>query len=588
MDNIYNVPRKNQNRGVNFDTRFFKLIETLSKLASTINGKALIKEICEKANELVSATNTHVRIIDWKKDVLDLTQWNSKDDIESKFQQFFPIHTDEAIAGWVFREGKSKVTPNIQEEPEFLKYFNRVQKDANNKDVDYKKFIEYLKSIGPAIVVPLRLDMKIVGVLIVTRIKEKEGDPLPEPFNDADKRLIENFAAQVAISLRDVWLFEAITWQPKPDHPIANLCQEVVAEALQKTGAKEGQVRFLGWNEKSLAPGTQLHHDDYVELAVCKLCVCEEGVCTACRVAKEKEPKPLLINDLEKDKLFKEFKSKAKVNKDTVTQALKDFEEYHRNLSLRGEGGSFNINTFLTTECQKISKTTPDVNKRFDILKNVSSNGNKFDSLLQKQIEVLKELSRGWETFVTYLEALKAEVAVPILHGNKLLGVLSMNSECKKWFTESDKLILQVLANRVADMVMVHQQKILESLQEIGCKMADEWVYDKVADLIATGIKNKTFFETTQEIYPLLYTCENPTRPEILKSDTHFGEKFKPQQRDSATVEEIKLLEVPIRNGGLGKKAIEELAQDPKKSVFIVCENVDDPISSGSDTARGR
>lgn len=177
---------------------------------------------------------------------------------------------------------------------------------------------------------------------------------------------------------------------------------------------------------------------------------------------------------------------------------------------------------------------------------------------------------------------------MPILLGNKLIGILHVHSTEKNWFTESDKAILQALAGRVALGIIEHQQRSLSKLQEIVQRMTASIYFDEIAELIAEGIKDVVVLAAPEKISPLLYVCDTPESPRmLLKDQQNFGKKFKPKERKSPTETENGLL-VPVRNDGLAWEAIKKLAEKPDEPSFIVRENVDDPVSGGSDIAQER
>jgi len=222
-----------------------------------------------------------------------------------------------------------------------------------------------------------------------------------------------------------------------------------------------------------------------------------------------------------------------------------------------------------------------------------------YDSIT-RQFNSLDKLSSAWNNYWTNLDKWNSEVAVPIIVGSKLLGVLNVHSKLEKQYFESDVAILQALASRVAIFLMAHQQKVLNKINEIEQRLIVNRNTDIIAEQIAEGIKEVAFFydeKSNIEIFPLLYICKSPMTPQSLLKEQDFGDNFRFIQRNKASEAEMKLLRVSISNNGLGFQAIRELARKIKKSsiestikssdtIFIVRENIDDPINRGSESAQ--
>jgi len=558
---------------------FEKLMEILPKLASRINKKELIMDIIKMVNKLVDADHTHVRVIDWLKNELVLEEYVKEEDSEPRYPEFSSVSAEKAIAGRVFRNRKSEPPiPDAQEDEDFIKYL---------KEVKNENLIKYLKKIGPAMVVPLFLDKKAIGVLTATKWRKTEYAPLPSSFTDNDKIILKHFADYVAVALRNAWLFEAATWQPSQKdekEKVVNLemlCCEVVNEAMRRTGASNGRVRFVDWKWEYLVPGALKWPDGHEPDP--RVCVRKIGMCPAGVAAKTQ--KPYLSNDLQNDSAFKRFFNYTKACRESYQVQLEALKERQKSAGRSGSSLSA-VAQHLKEGCPEIVE---ELEMRLNMLAGLDSDPIKFANSLKKQIEVVERLSEAWREYVNHhLTKWNSEVAVPILLGNRPLGVLNVHSTEKDWFTDSDKAILQALTGRVALAVMEHQQKVLNKIQEIGQRMIASSNFDDMAELVAEGIKQVAFLIVPEKIFPLLYSCKNPIDPQRLVGDKqHFGEMFDPQQRASATEDEINLLlNVPIRNEGLGWDAIKKLAENPDEPVFIVRENVDDPVSGGSPTAQ--
>lgn len=75
--NTDNKLQKNHNQKSKLEDRFVKLIEMVPKLESftSTSIEELIEIICKQATELVNASYTHVRRIDWLENKLIIMKW---------------------------------------------------------------------------------------------------------------------------------------------------------------------------------------------------------------------------------------------------------------------------------------------------------------------------------------------------------------------------------------------------------------------------------------------------------------------------------------------------------------------------------
>jgi len=560
-----------------------ELLERLPELALPVNIKNIIDNIVKRVEELVKADHAHVRVINWIENKLELVKYDEKNaserDIGLKYNQFVSLEVEQAIGGRVFRNKTSEIIPDVQKDKDFESYLDEIRKEPQLQNL-----VEYLKKIGPAVVVPLLLQNKAIGVLTVLRLREAENANLPLPFSENDRKILKHFAAQAAIALLNAWLLEAATWQPLQKESkgilltVQMLCEAVVTEAKKITGAPDGKVRFVDWKGKRLVPGTLLRRTDDTICALRRI-----GVCIAGLAAKNQAS--YMSNNLQEDKDFMRFFDYAKSCKESFQEQL----EALKNLQISIKGGKYSFSDTTFNEFrEKWPEAYEKLEERLNVLKELPA--NMIVASLETHIKVLKGLANAWQEYVAgELEKWNSEIAVPILLGKKLLGVLNVHSQTKEWFTESDQVILQALAARVATAIIEHQQDVLKELQKIEQIMTAEQSFERVASMIADGIKNFAFFAgpDSEKIFPLLYICKTPIHMKrLLNEQQNFGEKFDPRQRESALPEEIQLLKVPIRNNGLGWEAIKRVSEKPKEPVFIVRENVNDPVSCGSETAQ--
>jgi len=607
-----------------------RLLSMLPELASKIDKERLIKHFVREARKLVNADHTHVRSVDWIDEKLVLLARDPEEDPVSKSPEYSSVSVkkgaEKAIVGRVFRNGESEIIQDVQKDEDFIKYLEEI-KDEN--------LIKYLKTIERAIVVPLLLDRKAIGVLTATRLRKTENTELPLAFTKDDSIILSHFATHAAIALRNAWLSRAATWQPLQDDrgetvTVEVLCQEVVKEVVRNTGATDSRVRFVDWEGKRIVPGTvRWPYDTGREPQNLEVCARKigHGGCVAGEVAGTLSPK--LSNDLKNETLFIEFVKCVEKQKSLTLKQLEALERWQKAVEEAGE--TFNPQDFFKEEFKTLQEheypeeEKEKIEKRLNVLTNLTNIEQVKDSL-RMQKNAVEELYNAQEKYIEYLKTLNSEVAVPILLGKNLCGVLNAHSSKKGWFTESDQAILQALAGCVATALMGHQQRVLNEIQKIEQKMTAGWEFDEIAELVADGIKQEAFLIVpTERTFPLLYICKTPVHPkELVDDQQHFGGKFEPQPRVSVLKklekenivlsdylsissmlndvieklrkgeivlskyerEEIELLTVPIRNDGLGFQAIRKLAEKPMEPVFIVRENVDDPVSGGSDSAK--
>lgn len=603
-------------------TQFEDILAILPDLASKIDKKKLLDLIVQRTKQLLEADKIHLRVFDPIDDVLIL-EADSEKEIESKYPKLKSIEANKGIVGEVFITRQPWRRPNVQTETPFTNFRDKFD------PVSEAKYIHFLELFGPLVAVPLLVSGKVIGVLLAIRTKEKPMDDLPLPFDEGDEEVLKHFANESAIVLRLIWFFNAATWQPKGalDFSIKKLCDEVVVEASKMTGAIDARVRFVDWKGERLVPGTiNWPYDTSGEPQHPEVCVRNKNKDTGCLVgwtAEEKTTK--FSNNLQEKNVFTNFvkyMENQKVLSSGQLEALKKWQEAVSNTDVS------KIKDFLKKEHLELNKSQIDqkikekIEKRLETFINLIDITKpeeiepKISECFQNQIKAVEELYNAQNKYLNnYLANLHSEVAVPILIGNKLLGVLNVHSDKKGWFAESDHATLEVLAGRVATAVMEHQQRVLTRIQEIGREMTSSNDFEEMAESVANGIKEVAFLVGGENIYPLLYPIKTPESPKKLKDDQeNFKEKFDRQIRKSVLSKinnkielspyekkELDLLNVPIRNNGLGWKAIEkelqklkekESAQKSKESkkseelVFIVRENVDDPVIDGSASAQ--
>ncbi|MGQ9617748.1 MAG: sensor domain-containing diguanylate cyclase [Candidatus Aminicenantia bacterium] len=91
----------------------------------------------------------------------------------------------------------------------------------------------------------------------------------------------------------------------------------------------------------------------------------------------------------------------------------------------------------------------------------------------EKKKEILVPNVSEFKSYVSFDEKIRAELAVPIIYKNRLLGVLNVESAEENAFNEEDVKILKILSTQLA--VYIHKAYIhsqIELVQKIGVKMA--------------------------------------------------------------------------------------------------------------------
>lgn len=554
------------------------LLSELPELATRIDEKILIGNLINKAKELTKADHIHVRVINWFTSELKLAyvEDNSFDKADPDLEAFYSLTLDEAISGSVFMIKKPIKSADIRTEESFNKYCKKYKTNP--------KYYNFLRSFGSIVAVPLLLHFnnhtKPIGVL--NAIRKRRNGKLPEKFTEENALILKNFSDQIAITLRNSWLFETAMWQPTPEKNIEQICKEIIDEAIRKTGARDGKVRFVDWKTEYLVPGViqgTKEMTDYTRLRF--------GMCLAGLAAAKKKPKS--SNNLQKDPNFSEFSKAVTSYRKSYTAISKVLNNIRNRLKKKPQHCS---EILSSCEHTKVSDGSDGANltERLEILKK-SCQDKDVSAVLTKMIKVVETSAKEWREYEVKLKVLNSEIAVPILFGDRLFGVLNVHSDKKNWFVESDQAILQILAGRVATVMMDHQYKRFKEIQEIERKMTATHRYETITEQLHNGII-KTIFLTEREdekeklIFPLLYSFKKPLPPKNM-AESLFSGNYDYHLRKGASADEKELLEVPIREDGLGRLAVKELLSE-SEDVFIVREKVDDPVSNGSESAQTR
>jgi len=560
--------------------------------ANLLDENSVIGKLANLAKYYTAADHIHVRVINWSVSDLALIYINDAlfDKSDTNMEDFYRLKPVEAVSGRVFTEKRVTRAPDIQSNAYFTRYRNNYLQNT--------KYWEFLGSFGSILSAPLlfRWDNHTKAIGIINAIMRRQGEGSSKEFTREDEVILECIADQITLALHNAWLFETAKWQPRSSENILELCQEIVDEALRKTGANNGKVRFVDWQGKYLVPGviqgvkdsmvvpsnSTGSEPDYTRREI--------GMCLAGLAAAKREARS--SNDLWADADFIRFSENIEAciaQSDRTSQVL---------MKIRGtieENPQDCSGAILPHE--NTGNTSPPgdmgLGERLKILKERCQDPDNAKAVLDRMVAYIGSSRKEWVEYQEILKKLKSEIAVPIIFGTRLFGVLNVHSDKKDWFSESDRIILQILATRVASILMDHQYKRFKEIHCIEREMTATRRYNAVAEQLHDGIiKTISLSERDaageERIFPLLYSFKNPLPPEKLVLST-FANNYHGHTRRGASKVEKELLKVPIREEGLGKLAVRELSNksgDDAFAAFIAREKVDDPISNGSESAQ--
>jgi len=170
------------------------------------------------------------------------------------------------------------------------------------------------------------------------------------------------------------------------------------------------------------------------------------------------------------------------------------------------------------------------------------------------------------------LEHIGSEIAVPVLAGNTLLGVLNVNTPRKDAFEDSDKHLLCTFASEIAVAFLQRSTTILEEIFKIQEEMISVFELEEVAQHIADGIRKMV----------------EGSIPNIFLFDENCEEKntspFQFLASAGASEEERALGAFEPRKEGRGMEAIKNFKKG--EDAFVVVEDVQKKDKKGSPNAR--
>ncbi len=156
-------------------------------LSSIHDLDRLLQFAIERVGALLEAEAASVMLLDeGRQELYFQVADDRRPGVEGRLRELrFPV--DQGIAGWVIREGVSVAVPDVEQDPRF---YRGVDNQTRTKTTSL-------------LCVPLRTKERILGVL--NAINKRHG-----PFSLEDVRLVEAFANQLAISIENAQLIQAL------------------------------------------------------------------------------------------------------------------------------------------------------------------------------------------------------------------------------------------------------------------------------------------------------------------------------------------------------------------------------------------
>lgn len=211
------------------------------------------------------------------------------------------------------------------------------------------------------------------------------------------------------------------------------------------------------------------------------------------------------------------------------------------------------------------------------------------------------KLCDQWEKYIDSIQNPSYEISVPVIAGNKLLGILSVHN--KNNFTTEEARLCSQYASLLAIFCLRSKVTLLQNLQRLAADMTGESNLAKISSDISQGIRAALFGLSVEEVFPILYTCSGPigAYDDLMDFEKIWKGLFKYQARDKPRITKEKGLwdienllgELFVREDGLGhtsircwKDAVAKETATQAKNYFQVSPDVDNPDSStGSRTA---
>jgi signal transduction histidine kinase len=189
--------------------RLERIIEVSRVINSTLNLEPLLHNIIKIATDLTATEASSILLLDKKTGEL---HFEIATGVKSQEVKPMAVPLDNSIAGWVVKEGKPLLIPDVHKDP---RHYHQVD--------DTTEFAT--RSI---LGVPLRVKDKVIGVLeVLNKIDDKE-------FTQDDVETLTTLAAQAAIAIENARLFQQ-----------SDLLSEVVHELRTPVTSIRGYSKML-------------------------------------------------------------------------------------------------------------------------------------------------------------------------------------------------------------------------------------------------------------------------------------------------------------------------------------------------------
>jgi signal transduction histidine kinase len=190
-------------------SRLEQIIKVSRVINSTLNLEPLLRSIIQIATDLTATEASSILLLDKKTGEL---HFETATGIKEREVKPIVVPLDNSIAGWVVKEGKPLLIPNVREDP---RHYHQVD--------DATQF--FTRSI---LGVPLRVKDKVIGVLeVLNKVNDEE-------FTQNDVETLTILADQAAIAIENARLFQQ-----------SDLLSEVVHELRTPLTSIRGYSKML-------------------------------------------------------------------------------------------------------------------------------------------------------------------------------------------------------------------------------------------------------------------------------------------------------------------------------------------------------
>ncbi len=216
------------------------------------------------------------------------------------------------------------------------------------------------------------------------------------------------------------------------------------------------------------------------------------------------------------------------------------------------------------------------------------------DELIHDQNSMPKETISG-----STMPVRAPEIAVPVKTSEKFFGILSYYRDNS--FSEDEMVneLNEQYSSILAVICLRNQSELLRDLQIVTETMARESDLERIATEIARGIRGAFFGFKKEDVFPLLCICNEPivASNNLEKFVENWEDSYQKRQEPKKNTPndekdhklwdiEEKLAHIPIRENGLGRKAIEKWQTEMRNSkspqarnYFTISPDVDNPDS---------